>query len=388
MTPIRIVADENMPGLAPFEALGTVRRVDGRRLTRIDLADTEVLLVRSVTRVDRVLLEGTPVRFVGSATIGTDHVDRAALKAMGVAFAHAPGCNARAVAEYVLQALLLACREQGRTLRDSSVGIVGLGNVGSRVAQWLSALGVTVLACDPPLQRAGADTVVPLTDLDTVLAADLVTLHVPLTRQGPDATFHMLDRERLLRLGPRQTLLSTCRGAVIDNQALRERLADANAPLVLLDVWEGEPRIDAGLLARVRLGSPHVAGYSVEGKWLGTTMLHQAFRLWRGESAGVPVMDGERPIQEHPVADEDDLLALLQRAYRIDDDDRRLRASVDETDPGRAFDALRRDYPPRHELHHWRHRGEVAPALSALLSLLFDPPGAGSAMPAPALDRP
>lgn len=372
---MRIIADENMPGLAPFERLGTVVRVDGRTLTREQLDGAEVLLVRSVTAVTRALLEGTAIRFVGSATIGTDHVDRAALSALGIAFAHAPGCNARAVAEYVLQALLLACQRQGRALRDSRVGIVGLGNVGGRVADWLTALGVPVRACDPPLARAGTTTVVPLSGLDEVLEADLITLHVPLTGDGEDATRHLLDADRLARLGPHRTLISTCRGAVIDNRALLARLRGDAGPLTLLDVWEGEPRPDPALLARVWLGSPHVAGYSVEGKWLGTTMLYQAWCRWRGVAEQAPVADGEGGELAMPVASEADLLALLRYAYRVDEDDTALRQAVGEADPGAAFDALRKHYPPRHELHYWRHQGTVTAPFQTLISRLFERAG-------------
>lgn len=385
---MRIIADENMPGLAPFERLGTVARVDGRTLTREQLDGVELLLVRSVTRVDRELLEGTGIRFVGSATIGTDHVDRAALAALGIAFAHAPGCNARAVVEYVMQALLLACREQGRRLRDSRVGIVGLGNVGGRLADWLTALGVTVLACDPPLARAAAATPVPLTSLDRVLEADLISLHVPLTDGGGDATRHLLDAPRLARLGPQRVLISTCRGPVVDNRALRALLERGQGPLTLLDVWEGEPRPDPGLLQRAWLGSPHVAGYSVEGKWLGTAMLYQAWCRWRGKPAPALLPDGGDQEIVMAVEDEADLLALLRRAYRIEEDDARLRAALREADPGAAFDALRKHYPPRHELHYWRYRGAVAAPYEALVNRFFEPAGSGTARPVPALDRP
>lgn len=374
---MRIIADENMPGLAPFERLGTVLRVDGRRLTRDQLGDAEILLVRSVTRVDRALLHGSAVRFVGSATIGTDHVDRAALDELGIAFAHAPGCNARAVAEYVLQALLLACRERGLALRDRRVGLVGLGNVGARVASWLRALGVRVLACDPPLQRAGVATVVPLVSLEQVLDADLLSLHVPLIASGADATRHLLNRERLARLRPEQVLISTCRGAVIDNAALRARLEQHDGPLTLLDVWEGEPCPDAALLERVWRGSPHVAGYSHEGKWLGTAMLYRAWCRQQGREALPLAMEGSGQTLDVAVASEADLLTLLRRAYRLEEDDTRLRAAVRAAAPGAAFDALRKHYPLRHELHHWQHRGAVAAPFRALVSRLFAPAGAG-----------
>ncbi|WP_232802321.1 4-phosphoerythronate dehydrogenase [Alloalcanivorax mobilis] len=395
---IKIIADENMPGLEPFERFAEVHRVDGRTLTRAQLDGAELLLVRSVTPVTRELVEGSAVRFVGSATIGTDHVDRAALADLGIAFAHAPGCNARGVAEYVLQALLLACQRQGRELRNSRVGLAGLGNVGARVALWLRELGVQVIASDPPLARAGVSTPVPLASLEQVLEADLISLHVPLTGDGDDATRHLLDAPRLARLSAAQTLISTCRGAVIDNAALLERLRGGQGPLTILDVWEGEPRLDAGLLEQVWRGSPHVAGYSVEGKWLGTRMLYDAYRQWRGEPAEPAAQPAARPVLEHGVDNEAALLALLRHAYRLEDDDGRLRESLGAADPGAAFDALRKHYPNRHELHHWCHRGAVAAPFQTLVTRLFEPfaapatphgePAADNANAAPGSRRP
>ena len=382
---MHIVADENMPALDDFERLGRVTRVDGRSLKRADLRDAEILLVRSVTPVTESLLAGTPVRFVGSATIGTDHVDLAALDRLGIAFACAPGCNARAVAEYVLQALLMASRHHGRTLCGSTVGVIGLGNVGGLVASWLGALGVEVLGCDPPLARAGR---VSSVSLDEALSADAISLHVPLIKRGDEATLHLLDKVRLRSLRRGQTLINTCRGPVIDNQALLQRLTQGDGPLTFLDVWEGEPRLDPALLERVFIGSPHVAGYSVEGKRLGSAMLYEAWCLWQGEPkpTGASVAPS-RPLTQD-VDDEGQLLALLRHAHRLPEDDQRLRRSLRESDPGAAFDQLRKQYPPRHELHHWRHQGKVAPPLRALVSLLFESNASGSARPVPALHRP
>ncbi len=382
---MHIVADENMPALDDFERLGRVTRVDGRSLTRANLRDADILLVRSVTPVTEALLADTPVRFVGSATIGTDHVDLDALDRLGIAFACAPGCNARAVAEHVLQALLMASQHHGRPLRGSTVGVIGLGNVGGLVAAWLRALGVEVLGCDPPLARAGRVTSV---SLDEALAADAVTLHVPLIKGGDEATRHLLDKTRLRALNHEQTLINTCRGPVVDNQALSRRLARGDGPLTFLDVWEGEPRLNPALLEQVFNGSPHVAGYSVEGKRLGSAMLYEAWCRWMGEPAPAAPAVAERRTLALDVEDESQLLALLRYAHRLPEDDQRLRRSLRESDPGAAFDRLRKHYPPRHELHHWRHQGKVAPSLRALVSLLFESNASGSARPVPALHRP
>ncbi|MDX1802721.1 MAG: 4-phosphoerythronate dehydrogenase [Alcanivorax sp.] len=368
---MQMIADANMPGLEAFAHHGQLTTVDGRKLSRQQLGNAEVLLVRSVSRVDQALLQGSRVRFVGSATIGTDHVDLDYLQEAGIHFAHAPGCNARAVSEYVLQAVLTLCQHQGRPARGARVAVVGLGNVGARVADWLSALGMTVQVCDPPLQDAGYQGPWPLHSLDALLDADVITLHVPLTRDGPHPTRHLLNAERLARLGPQQMLINTCRGPVVDNDALLDRLLAGRGPATVLDVWEREPQVSSALLEKVVRGSPHIAGYSLEGKLAGTAMLYQAFCQWQGLECASTRGGGEPPPLMQPVNGESDILALVQYAYRLQDDHQRLTASLRESNPAAAFDALRKHYPLRHELHHWRHQGAVAAPWQPLVSRLF-----------------
>lgn len=368
---MQIIADANMPGLEPFEAIGAVTRVDGRSLTRQQLGDAEVLLVRSVTRVDAGLLAGSRVRFVGSATIGTDHVDLGYLQAQGIRFAHAPGCNARAVAEYVLQAVLLLCQARHRSPLGATVAVVGLGNVGHRVADWLTDLGMNVRACDPPLAEKGYTGPYELEPLDAMLDADLITLHVPLTDSGDHATRHLLDAVRLSRLSASQMLINTCRGPVIDNDALLARLQGGRGPATILDVWETEPLVPAALFELVQLGSPHIAGYSAEGKLKGTRMLYQAFCDWLDVQPEPAPMLASNEIIEQPVANEDDLLRVLQMAYRLSEDHRRLGESLASEDPGRAFDRLRKEYPVRHELHDWQYQANVDAPWQAIMRRLF-----------------
>lgn len=367
---LRILADENMPGMDVFARFGTVTPFAGRGLRRADLAQADILLVRSVTQVDAELLAGTPVRFVGSATIGTDHVDLDWLARQGIAFAHAPGCNAMAVVEYVLQVLLLWCRQRGRRPEGMSLGIVGVGNVGSRLARAAVALGLRVHACDPPRQRAGDAG--PWASLDeAIMACDVVSLHVPFENTGPDATHHLLGDTLLARLHAGQLLINSSRGPVIDNHALLERLHGDDAPMCVLDVWEHEPRLPPALLDAVWLGTPHVAGYSVEGKLRGSWMLYQALAEHLGQPAAMPSLpvQGERVWSVHEAAN---LLPLLQHAWHVPDDDQRLRESLGDSDPARAFDRLRKTYPPRHELAAWRWTGldadthELAQALGVV----------------------
>lgn len=348
---MRIVADENMPLVAEFFAGHEVVRRPGRAIARADLERADALLVRSVTRVDRALLEGTPVRFVGSATIGTDHIDRAALAALGVQVAAAPGCNARAVGEYVVTALASLAAEQGWRPAERTLGVVGLGNTGRQTAALAAALGMRVLGCDPFLRQAA----VPLLSLDELLAhADILALHVPLTRDGPHPTFHLVTAGVLARLPPGAILINACRGEVVAGTDLLAALAARPDLSAVLDVWEGEPRPEPRLLARVRYGTPHVAGYSQEGRWRGTEMVYRAFCAFLGQAPvhSLATLAGPPPpaplsVPHGPPAVR--LAGLLQQACPLARDDTALRRAVAAADPGAAFDALRRDYPPRRE---------------------------------------
>ncbi len=279
---MKIVADENIPGVeALFGAHGEVRLLPGRAIARQDVRDAEILLVRSVTRVDESLVRDTPVRFVGSATIGTDHLDLAGLRQRGIAVANAPGCNAEAVVDYVIASLSRARPDW----LGETVGIVGCGNVGRRLYRRLRALGVACRCYDPFLTPAAQPD---LCTFPEVLEVGILCLHTPLTREGPHPTHHLFDARTLARLRPGSLLLNAGRGAVVDNGALLEELRAGRIGAVL-DVWEGEPAIDPALLQAVALGTPHIAGYSLEGRVRGTLMVYRAWCEW----AGLPEGDTE-----------------------------------------------------------------------------------------------
>ncbi|MBZ2187522.1 4-phosphoerythronate dehydrogenase [Alcanivorax sp. JB21] len=372
---MKIIADENMPALTLFSALGEVTPRAGRGLTQADLRDAQVLLVRSVTRVDEALLADTPVRFVGSATIGTDHVDQAWLARHDIHFAHAPGCNAMAVAEYVLQAVLDWACEQGRALADLQVGIVGVGNAGGRVAALLAAAGCQLRCCDPPRAAAGDTVAGGWASLDEALACDVVTLHVPLSKTGPDATHHLLDATRLARLTRGQLLINSSRGPVIDNAALLARL-QADGPEVVLDVWETEPAVPPALFALVRWGTPHIAGYSVEGRTRGSLMVYEALCAHLGQAADAAVLPESPSMQikamqiKGGIHGAPDMLALLRQRWDMRDTHAAL-AAVVAGDEGRAgFDRLRREFPARHEVAGVEIRGEVHGSWASVLTAL------------------
>lgn len=368
---LQVVADENMPGVeACWQALMPalpvrIRRLPGRQLSATDVADADVLLVRSVTRVDASLLAGSRVRFVGTATIGTDHVDLPYCAAHGITVASAPGCNARAVAEWVLAVIVQLAAERDRSLDGCTLGIVGFGHVGQQVATLMRPLGLRLIACDPAHARElpGFPDVTLHALPDLLAASDIVTLHTPLTRSGPHPTWRMIDDAALGRLRPGAWLINAGRGDAIAGEALRHWLENENGPCVL-DVWPEEPRLSPALVAHVRLGTPHVAGHSVEGKWRGTWQVVQAAAAHLGRSApdgaclsaALPGHDGASPLLPPATAGMSSirrLAFLLGQVIDLVGDDVRLRDSVLTSDPVQAFDALRKHYAARREFTSW-----------------------------------
>lgn len=375
---MRIVADENIPLLEAFFAnFGEIHRAPGRSLKAADLADAELLLVRSVTRVDEALLADSPVKFVGTCTIGTDHLDLDYLARRGIAWASAPGCNARGVVDYVLGALLALAERDGVRLPERRFGIIGAGQVGGRLAKVIAGLGWSLKVCDPPRQRAGESGFV---SLEEVLAeCNVISLHTPLTRAGEDATWHLLDEARLAALRPGTWLINASRGAVVDNAALLRVLRQRPDLGVVLDVWEGEPQVDVELAALCRLATPHIAGYSLDGKLRGTEQIYRAYCAHQGVEPSVSLAQ-LRPapwlaeLALDASADPQWALATVCRAVydpRSDDAAMRLSLQGDAEARRAAFDALRKHYPPRREIEGLAVRlaGE-SPALRAGLAAL------------------
>lgn len=351
-----IVADENIARVGEaFGAHGEVRLLPGRSLDAAAVRDADILLVRSVTSVGRELLDGSRVRFVGSATIGVDHLDTAWLEQQGIAWANAPGSNATAVVEYVFGCLAALDGVLERLSTGGVVGVIGLGNVGGRLVARLRRLGIRCIGYDPLLAEAGNATHLPLCDLGQVLAAEVVCCHIPLTRDGAYPTFHLLDATRLRQLRPGAVLLNAGRGGAIDNAALLDLLTAREDLRVALDVWEGEPLIDRALLAAVPLGTPHIAGYSVDGKLAGTRQVLEA--CCRHFGWPLPAADlGAAATPHISIDDELSGVALLRHAitqvYDVRADDRRLRSRLDAASAntaGAEFDNLRKTYPARRE---------------------------------------
>jgi erythronate-4-phosphate dehydrogenase len=376
---MRIVADENIPLLDEFFAgFGEIRRLPGRAIGRAAVADADILLVRSVTRVDRALLDGSPVKFVGTCTIGTDHLDLDYFQEAAIAWASAPGCNARGVVDYVLGSLLVLAEEQGVELASRTYGIVGAGQVGGRLLTVLRGLGWRVLVCDPPRQAAEGGDFVGLEQL--IAECDVISLHTPLDRDGPHPTHHLFDAARLAQLKSGTWLINASRGAVVANAALGELLGQRTDLRVVLDVWEGEPQVDVELAALCRIATPHIAGYSLDGKLRGTAQIYQA--LCRHLSCPeTQTLDALMPapwlsdLTLSGAADPAWALATLCRAVydpRRDDADFRRSLRGDEASRRLAFDGLRKHYPMRREIDGVRVavQGEAGPQLLQVIQAL------------------
>lgn len=339
---MKIVVDDKIPYIREkLEMLAdTVVALPGGSIGPQDVRDADALIVRTRTRCDRQLLEGSRVQLVATATIGYDHIDTDYMAQAGISWTNCPGCNAGSVAQYVECSLLLLERERGVRLRESTIGIVGHGHVGSRVHDVARRLGMRVLVCDPPLQQAASSqhpslhSFVPMDVIER--ESDIITFHVPLTRGGQYATWHMADGAFFRRLSRVPYIINTSRGPVVDNQALWEALAEGHVRDAVIDVWEGEPQLDRRLLERVFIGTPHIAGYSADGKANADNMVIQAlcrhFGLADPGPVVPPALPGGGPATAQPL----DLYNPLTDSEAL------------KRDPSQ-FEFLRNHYPLRRE---------------------------------------
>jgi len=357
---LKIVVDENVPyARETFGSLGAIELVHGRKITPAHVREADVLIVRSITRVNEHLLGGSRVRFVGTATIGVDHVDVEYLEANGIAFRSAPGSNANSVSEYIVAALLLASDRTAKPLEGCTIGVVGVGNVGSRGVPKAETLGMRCLLNDPPKQRETGDS--KYLPLHTLLReSDFISLHVPLERRGPDATVDLAGTAFFQSLKRGSVFLNSSRGQVVEQAALQAALAEERVRLAVLDVWQNEPKIDPNMVRQSFLATPHIAGYSFDGKVAATGMLYEAVCSWLGQT---PTVDWHGLLPPPPVpmidltgcrgSEEHILRAAVLRVYDILRDDRDLREAVEaEDERGTRFDLLRKNYPVRREFQN------------------------------------
>ncbi len=411
---MKIVIDENMPYAADlFAQLGEVVALPGRQLNAEDLIDVDALMIRSVTKVDEGLIsKANKLKFVGTATAGTDHVDDMLLYQRGITFYGAAGCNKVGVAEYVLSSLLVLAQQQGFSLFDRTVGIVGAGNVGSYLETCLSALNIKTVLCDPLKEAAGDPR--QFVDIDTLIAtSDIISLHTPMTQTGDYATHHLIDEARLAAMSSGTILINAARGPVVDNQALKSALKSSNEaseqgavnstelpPLTaVLDVFEHEPSIDLDLLPYLAFATPHIAGYGLEGKARGTTMVFNAFASFMAESgasASSKSTDKSETIDNRLHADPASLLpispvpkielgqpidqsilqSIVQLIYDVRRDDSEFRRAIascqgDQSKIRTVFDQLRKNYWDRREYSAITVAGDPSFGLESLANLGF-----------------
>ncbi len=357
---MKIIADENIPFVKEcFASIGDVQALSGRQMTPEIAADADILLVRSITPVNEKLLNNSKVKFVATATIGYEHVDVDYLKKRNIGFASAPGSNANSVAEYIVAALLSVGKKHKITLVGRSISVIGVGNVGSKVAKKCAALGLKVILNDPPLFRQTGDRKYkPLREL---FDCDFITLHTPLTFEGQDKTFHLADEKFFASLKPSCVFINTARGGVHDTSALKAAIRSKKLGAVILDVWENEPNIDCELLRLVDISTPHIAGYSLDGKIAGMIMIYQAACEHFGLQPKHKIEDFLPPptvpqiIINETEADQQTILhKTVHRVYCINRDDSNTReiAMVERKKRGKIFDDLRKNYPVRREFQN------------------------------------
>lgn len=334
---MKIVIDRNIPFItAPLASLGEVVALPGLEISHDVMADADILLTRTRTRCDAALLDGSRCRFIGTATIGTDHIDLGYCSSHGITVANAPGCNAPAVAQWVLAAAKAHAKAKGTQLTRLSLGVIGAGNVGSILIRWASGLGMRVLVNDPPLMELHPEAYSFSSIADIARECDIISVHTPLTHNGPHPTYHLIDAPFISLLQRKPLILNAARGPVTDTAALTDALRSGTVCAVGIDCWEEEPDIDHTLLEMAAFATPHIAGYSRQGKIRASQMILDAlslhFHLARPLKAVAP------DVPPTPVTVTSGMLT-----YDILADTAQLKARPD------LFESLRNNYPLREE---------------------------------------
>jgi len=347
---MKIVIDDKIPYIRrAFEPFAEVIYLPGSKTTPEVVKDADAIVTRTRTKCNRELLEGSKVKFIATATIGYDHIDTDYCERAGIEWTNAPGCNAESVNQYIASALFSYSMKKRFDLKEKTIGIVGVGHVGSKVARLCEIIGMKVLLNDPPRERVeGPEQFVSLEEIQQ--EADIITFHVPLNMKGEDVTFHMVDEKFIQNLKKQPLLINSCRGEVFDSAAIKNALKTGVISGLIADCWENEPEIDLELLEMAGYGTPHIAGYSKDGKANGTQMSVQAisrfFNLgidnWEPENVELPEkttieIDGNQR-REYSI-----LAEAVLSTYDIENDDEALRENP------HLFEKLRGDYPVRRE---------------------------------------
>lgn len=347
---MKIIIDDKIPYIqGAFEGVAEVLYLPGSKTTPEIAKDADAIVTRTRTICNEKLLAGSSVKFIATATIGYDHIDTEYCEAQGIKWTNAPGCNSKSVEQYIASTLMVLAETRNLQLKDLCIGIVGVGNVGSKVANVCNLLGMKVLLNDPPRERAeGGDAFVSLKEVMEL--ADIITLHVPLNMKGDDATFHLGNEVFLSQLTKKPILINSCRGEVIETQAVKQALKGGKLSGFVCDCWENEPDLDLELLSLTTIATPHIAGYSKDGKATGTLMSVKAisdfFGLGLNNWQPLGVESPTNPIIEidgKDLSEQDIISKAILSTYDIRNDDSAFRNNTD------LFEQLRGDYPTRRE---------------------------------------
>jgi erythronate-4-phosphate dehydrogenase len=347
---IKIVSDDKIPFLkGTLEPYAEITYLPGSKITAADVADADAIITRTRTKCNAALLENSKVKFIGTATIGFDHIDYQWVEGMGIGWTNAPGCNSGSVKQYMAAAFSLLIKEKGVSLKGKTIGIVGVGNVGKKVAEVAKAFGMNVLLNDPPRQRAEGGNFVSFDEV--VAKSDIITFHTPLNREGEDKTYHLFNKSLISKLKRGVVICNTCRGEVIETEALKEALQQGVVSEAIIDVWENEPSIDLQLLDNVFIATPHIAGYSLDGKANGTAMVVQALskhfdlplKDWFPATIPAPEQSEIR-VEVLQRSVEQMLADVVLHTYPIRRDDKTLRQSVETFEDQRGSYPLRREF--------------------------------------------
>ncbi len=344
---MKIIADAHIPFLKGIvEHYGETTYLDGKNFTQESIKDAEVLVVRTVVKLNQEILEGSRVKLICSATIGFDHIDTHYCDTHGIRWANAPGCNSGSVQQYVTSTLIELSRKKGFSLQGKTIGIVGVGNVGKKIAKMAKLFGMKVLLNDPPRQNVEGDS--GFTDLETIKReADIITFHTPLTKDGEDKTYHLADEYFFDTLGKKPIIINAARGGIVDTKAIKKAIHEKKISGTIIDCWENEPAIDLEYLQLVDIATPHIAGYSADGKANATRMsletIADVYQLSKE-----PIDEIEIPAPKDSQINLDRfsngrILHALLHTYSADDESRKLKASPE------SFTFFRENYPLRRE---------------------------------------
>lgn len=353
---IKIIADDKIPFLkGVLEPFASIEYLNYSQITNEKLKDVDALLIRTRTKCNKELLEGTKVKFIATATIGFDHIDTKYCDEKNIKWLNAPGCNSGSVMQYFASAILSLAHKKNISLKDKTLGIIGVGNVGSKVERFAKTIGMKVLLNDPPRERVeGKDKFVSLDEL--ISRSDIITFHVPLNKEGNDKTFHLADKNFFNKFDEQKIIINTSRGEVIDTSALKEAIDEEKISSLVIDVWENEPNIDIDLLSKTDIATPHIAGYSADGKANGTSIcvnaLNEFFNLglekkWYPKEIPAPNNSSLIEIDCSNKSEQEIIFDVINHTYKIYDDDFRLRNSV------QSFEKQRANYPIRREFHYY-----------------------------------